>query len=102
MLTDGDMPFAFIADDAVVAEWVCGGARLPRPPGGAARCPDELWGLLLSCWEAEPRERPSFTDLAKRLAEIETTVVGRQVRSINGSHFCVNLGSVSVLSELPL
>ena len=30
MLTDGDMPFAFIAEDAIVAERVCGGERLPR------------------------------------------------------------------------
>ena len=71
MLTDGEMPFAFVADDAVVVERVCGGERLPRPPGGAARCPDELWGVLLNCWEAAPRDRPSFADLAKRLADIK-------------------------------
>ena len=82
MLTDGDMPFGLTANDDVVAEKVCGGARLPRPPGGSARCPDELWGLILSCWEAEPRGRPTFADLAEKLAEIEAIAGGRRVGSI--------------------
>ena len=83
MLTDGAMPFAFIADDAVVAERVCGGMRLPRPVGGSDPCSDEMWGVLLSCWEAEPRDRLTFADVAGRLAEIEATMAGgqRQVRT---------------------
>ena len=79
LLTDGAKPFASIATDDVVAEKVRGGACLPRPPGGSTRCPDELWGVLMSCWEAEPGGRPSFADLARRLATIAAAAAGRPV-----------------------
>ena len=33
LLTDGEVPFAFISSNEAVAERVCGGERLPRPDG---------------------------------------------------------------------
>ena len=101
ILTNGDMPFAFIADDTIVAERVCGGVRLPRPAGGAILCPEALWGILLSCWEAEPRDRPSFADLAKRLVEIEVAAtVGQKVRPSPSNQYCVLL-CLSLCAQRP-
>ena len=32
-----------------------------------ANCSDTAWRLLMSTWEAEPRSRPAFSELASRL-----------------------------------
>jgi hypothetical protein len=42
-----------------VVHSVLSGARLARP----ARCPRELYQLMLDCWAAQPEQRPSFTDI---------------------------------------
>jgi serine/threonine protein kinase len=69
MLTDGEVPFAFIASNEAVAERVCGGERLARPDG----CDDPLWALLLRTWAARPADRPTFTELAGELAHLDVS-----------------------------
>ena len=74
---------------------------------GSARCPHELWGLLLSCWEAEARDRPSFSNIAKRLAEIEAataaaTLINFQiyVRNQVGKIITLNVSASDYLIRL--
>ena len=69
MLSDGEVPFAFITSNEAVAERVCGGERLARPDG----CDDPLWALLLRTWAARPADRPSFTELAGELAHLDVS-----------------------------
>ena len=39
-----------------VIERVQGGYRMPQPP----RCPDELYKMMIKCWDKEPDLRPTF------------------------------------------
>ncbi len=34
-------------------------------------CPDAVYKLMLSCWEADPENRPKFADLMQKIAEME-------------------------------
>ena len=65
LLSGGNLPYAFIGREDEVAERVCAGVRLARPADG---CTDELWGIVSSCWAAEPGQRPRFTELGVLLA----------------------------------
>ena len=42
------------------------GERLGRPE----RCPPEMFRLMLSCWEKNPRDRPSFADISVRVEAV--------------------------------
>uniref|UniRef100_A0A8C5BPC3 Tyrosine-protein kinase n=1 Tax=Gadus morhua TaxID=8049 RepID=A0A8C5BPC3_GADMO len=42
------------------------GYRMPAPPA----CPPEVYRLMQSCWQTEPRNRPSFRELMEQLAEL--------------------------------
>ena len=69
ILTGGDMPFALVGNDEIVAERVCSGERLPRPPD----CSEELWRLVLSCWKESAKDRPRFSDIATGLSRLLPT-----------------------------
>ena len=64
LLSGGNLPYAFIGREDEVAERVCAGQRLAQPDG----CTDELWGIVNSCWAAEPGQRPRFAQLGVLLA----------------------------------
>ena len=40
--------------------------RLDRPKN----CPEEVYAIMKSCWEAEPRDRPMFKQLLEQLTEL--------------------------------
>jgi len=42
--------------------------RLPQPHG----CPDDMYALMLLCWSEDPKQRPSFDALTKRLEAVAT------------------------------
>ena len=66
-MTNGMMPFWWINENNDVIERVCGGERLRRPEQD---CPDNLWAVLESCWQPDPRERPAFAQLVNTLGGI--------------------------------
>lgn len=49
--------------NAQVIQIVATGYRMPAPEG----CSDELYAMMLSCWEAEANKRPSFAQLAEKI-----------------------------------
>ena len=71
LLTDGQMPFAFITSAEAVAERVCGGERLKRP----GECPDALWALMQRMWAERPADRPTFVEVADALVILRTKLV---------------------------
>ena len=66
MLTFGMIPFFLQARDGDVIAHVCGGGRLRREDL-TAECPEALWELIASCWAAQPKDRPTFAELAVAL-----------------------------------
>jgi serine/threonine protein kinase len=68
LLTDGEVPYGFIASNEAVAERVCGGERLTRP----GECPDALWALLQRMWAERPADRPTFVEVAEALVVLSS------------------------------
>jgi serine/threonine protein kinase len=65
LVTDGKIPYYEMPDDTTVIAHVCGGGRLGRPT--TVWCPDAMWDLMVSCWAAQPRDRPTFQQLCVSL-----------------------------------
>ncbi|XP_029430692.1 tyrosine-protein kinase Fes/Fps [Rhinatrema bivittatum] len=63
--TLGSTPYATL-NNQQTREAIEQGQRLPSP----AQCPDEIYSLMLHCWEYEPRKRPSFSTVLKELTAI--------------------------------
>ena len=62
LITHGRIPYPGMTNGEVLAK-VEQGYRMPPPPG----CPDPLYQIMLSCWKAEPDERPTFEYLKYHL-----------------------------------
>ncbi|XP_033928004.1 tyrosine-protein kinase receptor UFO-like [Melopsittacus undulatus] len=62
VLARGRTPYPGL-ENGDVYEYLRGGQRLRAPPD----CPPELYSLMLRCWAADPRARPSFTELGGAL-----------------------------------
>ncbi|KAK3563713.1 hypothetical protein QTP86_034442 [Hemibagrus guttatus] len=60
-------------DKAACIQAIQKGYRMTRP----ADCPETLYDIMLLCWHSNPDERPTFTELQKRLMALipEPTVV---------------------------
>lgn len=56
---EGCESFCLLLWSSQVADMVLSGGRLPRP----ARCPRDVYGLMMHCWATDPQERPTFTDI---------------------------------------
>ena len=66
MLSRGKTPYPGI-DNADIFSYVKNGYRLPQP----TYCPALLYkSAMLVCWDADPAQRPSFTQLARDIRNI--------------------------------
>jgi hypothetical protein len=60
VMTDGALPFSELGSLNVVAEHIKGAGVLRQPAG----CPRRVYaGLMVPCWDPDPKERPSFDEL---------------------------------------
>uniref|UniRef100_A0A6J0V0S4 Tyrosine-protein kinase n=1 Tax=Pogona vitticeps TaxID=103695 RepID=A0A6J0V0S4_9SAUR len=64
IITYGKMPYAGLMGFQVLQK-LDQGYRIPQP----ANCPQELYNIMLQCWNAEPKERPTFETLQWRLED---------------------------------
>ena len=62
LVTHGHNPYPGMTNDEVLAQ-VKQGYRMPQPPG----CPDPLYQIMLDCWKANRKERPTFEHLWKTI-----------------------------------
>lgn len=64
------MLFCFIPamSNAEVLKQVTGGHRMQAPPG----CPNQLYEIMLECWNADPLKRPTFETLQWKLEDFYT------------------------------
>lgn len=63
IFTGGMMPYDQMRN-ADVVDFVCtSGKRLPKPDAA----PVVVYSIMMECWKYSPDERPSFSDLAKKL-----------------------------------
>ena len=50
-------------DNAAVINKVQAGYRAPKPPA----CNTEMYAVLLTCWNAKPKKRLTFSEIAAQL-----------------------------------
>jgi serine/threonine protein kinase len=62
-----DFPFKHHEFEYQILEAILSGER-PEIPG---RMPEEVKDLLIQCWQIDPCQRPSFTDILSQLANIQ-------------------------------
>ncbi|XP_062589049.1 hepatocyte growth factor receptor-like [Saccostrea cucullata] len=65
LLTRGSKPYPEV-DGWDMLKYLKNSRRLPKP----TKCPDILYNKMLRCWNLDPDERPSFSDLVIELSEI--------------------------------
>ncbi|XP_038211397.1 tyrosine-protein kinase receptor torso-like [Zerene cesonia] len=65
VVTVGGAPYAAVSA-ARLPRLLRAGYRMPRPPN----CSPLLYEVMLSCWHARPRSRPTFGELHARLDEL--------------------------------
>ncbi|XP_068706025.1 uncharacterized protein [Montipora foliosa] len=56
--TQGQVPYAALGGQEIV-ETLRRRERLPKPDG----CTDEIYDIMLNCWHANPKQRPTFEEL---------------------------------------
>lgn len=59
----GGFPYPSTTNEEVL-EYLLQGKRLNQPPG----CANEIYDIMMRCWERSPGERPSFSELQQRFA----------------------------------
>jgi hypothetical protein len=67
LFSRGMIPY-FTKTNSEAIESVLQGYRLPRPE----ECPENIYGLILSCWKTTPAERPTFDEILEKLSAIHT------------------------------
>jgi len=62
----------FDKTNAQVLELVCVmQQRLPKPNASFEYPSDDLWAVMMQCWQQDPNTRPSFDELFKKLETLE-------------------------------
>ena len=65
LLTRGVTPYPDV-NNWEILNYLKGGHRMLCP----SHCPAEIYYLLLKCWSDDPKERPTFEELAKEIKKI--------------------------------
>ncbi|CAH3018175.1 unnamed protein product [Porites evermanni] len=60
--TGGKVPYAALGGQEIV-KLLKTGERLPKPEG----CSDEIYDMMVKCWHPNPKERPTFQELARAM-----------------------------------
>ncbi|XP_069792669.1 macrophage-stimulating protein receptor-like isoform X2 [Narcine bancroftii] len=71
LLTRGAPPYPEV-DPYDITRYLLKGRRLPQPE----YCPDELFDIMLRCWDPKPEMRPVFTELIYEIQEIQSILKG--------------------------
>ncbi|XP_055504026.1 macrophage-stimulating protein receptor [Leucoraja erinacea] len=71
LLTRGAPPYPEV-DPYDITRYLLKGRRLPQPE----YCPDELFDVILHCWDPKPELRPTFTELIYEIESIQSILKG--------------------------
>jgi len=73
VMSRGQRPYSCLTGEQT-AVYVLNGGRLEQPDN----CPPSLYTVMADCWRHSPTDRPSSSELARRLHEISQTVSDSQ------------------------
>ncbi|XP_038068352.1 uncharacterized protein LOC119737808 [Patiria miniata] len=74
----GGTPYPTIATKSL-ADQLKEGYRLTKP----ANCDDQMYSLMLRCWEEDPSNRPSFSDLIRILSKMDENKTEQKYMAID-------------------
>nr|XP_058968547.1 uncharacterized protein LOC131795005 isoform X1 [Pocillopora verrucosa] len=97
IITLGGSPYPGISGRDI-HKLIKNGYRMERPE----TCSQQIYQIMLSCWRANPEERPSFTDLRNELEKLLEEQGDEQYISVNCADFddyCALVGNQSSSSE---
>ncbi|KAL0067777.1 hypothetical protein AAF712_005217 [Marasmius tenuissimus] len=66
VFTGGDKPFPELSDGAVIVAVIVD-KKHPSRPGEAHELTDEMWGVMVTCWNHDAECRPKATDVCSRV-----------------------------------
>jgi len=66
IITLGELPFPDIKTNEKVLKKVTEGYKMPKPDN----CPEQLYSLMVKCWEYDPEARPNFQKVFENLTSI--------------------------------
>uniref|UniRef100_A0A7E4VGI0 receptor protein-tyrosine kinase n=1 Tax=Panagrellus redivivus TaxID=6233 RepID=A0A7E4VGI0_PANRE len=81
LFTRGNTPY-FPLDHCQILKFLNSGQRLQCPE----TCPDQIYALMITCWDVEPRKRPTFKKLKKNLAAVLTYFTDSNKRLIESGY----------------
>ncbi|XP_038073015.1 uncharacterized protein LOC119741336 [Patiria miniata] len=81
--TLGGTPYPAINDTASLAGRLKGGYRMPQP----SNCRQEIYSVMLQCWDDNPNNRPSFTDLVSILGQMDDNKIQHTYMTVDLSHY---------------
>ncbi|KAH9381668.1 hypothetical protein HPB48_022906 [Haemaphysalis longicornis] len=67
LMTRGVTPYPEV-DNWDIVNFLKHGHRMQQP----SFCPDELYDIMLHCWQEDPKKRPSFANLVTDVANVIT------------------------------
>lgn len=78
----------------IVMTHVLSGYRLEKPDA----CPEELYDLMMLCWNHKPTERPSFLHCLTKLLEakdmIQISLLNQQITCVHNQSYILNSGKL--------
>ncbi|GCC35973.1 hypothetical protein chiPu_0014463 [Chiloscyllium punctatum] len=86
LLTRGAPPYPEI-DPYDITRFLLKGRRLPQPE----YCPDELYSIMLHCWDPKPEMRPQFTEIVYEIQAIQSMLQGEHYINLQVNY--VNFGN---------
>ncbi|XP_038069274.1 fibroblast growth factor receptor-like isoform X2 [Patiria miniata] len=78
----GGTPYATIATKALAGR-LMEGYRMTKP----ANCDEQIYSLMLRCWEEDPSNRPSFSDLIRILSKMDDNKTEQTYMAIDRDHY---------------
>ncbi|XP_077539383.1 hepatocyte growth factor receptor-like isoform X2 [Haemaphysalis longicornis] len=73
LMTRGVTPYPEV-DNWDIVNFLKQGRRMQQP----SFCPDELYDIMLHCWQEDPKKRPSFANLVTDVANVITSLEKRK------------------------
>ncbi|KAF8783541.1 Tyrosine-protein kinase transforming protein SEA like protein [Argiope bruennichi] len=92
LMTRGVSPYPDV-DNWDIIHYLKSGRRMPQP----SYCPDLLYDVMLSCWEEEPKNRPTFIQLEEHVRNVITTLQ----RNVHQRTVGLNVTYVNYPTTLP-
>ncbi|XP_065183991.1 tyrosine-protein kinase RYK-like [Sycon ciliatum] len=100
IFSSGQVPYPGL-DNSQLTAYLLTGQRLIKPN----MCPDKLFTIMEDCWKQVPQDRPSFTQILRRIEDFDTNLYQNVLKlacynnidpnSLDASHSAIDLATAT-------